>query len=127
MVGIVQPVQAPRQQFHRLADAAWLVNAALLADRQVHRQVQKRVGALGLQVVIAGDGRLGVGQFGVELGVLGNPQAGQGFNGLHGLLRLGFGMDGAEKAPHIGLGGLEHRARSVARAAGWPGLQPPGR
>ena len=55
-------------------------------------------------------------------GVLGNPQAGQGFDGFHGCAALGFGVDGAEKAPHIGLGGIEHagkRSTQPQRVLGW--------
>ena len=37
MVCIVQGVESVGQQLHSLADATRLVNAALFADRQVHR------------------------------------------------------------------------------------------
>jgi cytochrome c553 len=52
MVRRMQRVVAVRQQFHRLTDAARLVDRALFADRQMHRQVQERIGAAGSLVAM---------------------------------------------------------------------------
>ena len=93
-----------------VADATGLVDAALLADRQVHRQVQKRIGLARGFVVVAGHGGVGIRQVGVVFGVLGDPQAGQSFDGFHGGAALGLGVYAAQKAAHIGLGGAEHGA-----------------
>jgi len=41
VVRVVQRIEPRREQLHRLADAARLVYAALLADSQVHRKMQK--------------------------------------------------------------------------------------
>ena len=75
------------QQFHRLPYAARLIDAALLADRQVHRQVQERVAAHRAVAIVACDGDFGVLEIGMPFGVLGNPGGGQGFNGFHRLAR----------------------------------------
>ena len=82
-------------------DAGGLVDVALLADRQVHRQVQEGVLAAVLDAVGGGQrGRL-VGQQRVVLGVLGNPlrsrelQADERFVGPH----LGPGL--AEKGADL--------------------------
>ena len=108
VVGVVQRIEPFGQQFDCLTDAARLVNAALLADRQVHGQVQKRVGLLRRFVVVAGNGCVHVRQVCVVLGMLGNPQAGQRLDGFHGRAALGFGVHTAQKAAHIGLRGVEH-------------------
>ena len=47
-----------------------------------------------------------VGHVGVVFGVFVQPPAGDGFNRFQRRSGLGFGIDGAEKAAHIGLGGL---------------------
>ena len=72
--------------------------------------MQEGVGLRGRFVVVAGDGGIYVRQVGVVFGVLGNPQAGQRFDGFHGRAALGFGVHAAQKAAHIGLGGVEHGA-----------------
>ena len=40
----MQIVAFGRQQFHRLTNAAWLIDGTLFADGDMHRQMQKRVG-----------------------------------------------------------------------------------
>jgi hypothetical protein len=114
VVGVVQRAAAGRQQFHRLPDAARLVDRALLADRQVHRQVQERIGLSVAAVVDPGHGRLGVGQVGVVFGVLQQPLAGQRLQRIQGLAGPGLGMDAGEEPAHVFLRGVEHPG-SVAR------------
>lgn len=46
------------------------------------------------------------------LGVLGDPQAGRGFDGFHRRTGLRLGMGGAEETADVGLGGVEHGARA---------------
>ena len=104
----VQRVAPGRQQFDGLADAAWLVNRALLADGQVHRQVQERVRFAAVHVVHFFQRRFNVRKIGVVFGVLVYPQASEGFQRFERLARAGFGIDGAKKAPDIGLRGRKH-------------------
>ncbi|MNY44705.1 hypothetical protein D3C86_1797550 [compost metagenome] len=120
MVGLVQRVEAAREQLHGLAYAARLVDAALLADRQMHGQVQERIGAARRLVVVARHGGVGIGEVVKVLGVLGNPEAGQGFNGLHRRIGEHLGAHPAEEAPHIGLGRVEHDG--AQRSTGTAGL-----
>ncbi|MCY1382136.1 hypothetical protein D9M69_701230 [compost metagenome] len=104
MVRGVQIAASRGQQFHRLADARWLVDAALFTDRQVHRQVQEGVVAgAAARFAKAGERRVHVGKLGVVFGVFGDPLAGQGLDGFHGLFAQALGMDRTEKSPHIGL------------------------
>ena len=72
---IVQGVAPGGQQFNRLANAAWLVNRALLADGQVHRQVQKRIRLAALHVVHLCQCRICIGKIGMVFGMLRNPLA----------------------------------------------------
>ena len=97
----VQVAAAGGQQFHRLADAARLVDAALLADRQVHRQVQKRVAAHRTVAIVARHGGLGVAEVGVPLGVLGDPAGGQLLDGFHRLAGLLPGPGATKKASDL--------------------------
>jgi hypothetical protein len=46
VMSLVQGLLFVTQQFNGLANTARLINAALFADRQVHRQVQKRIVAI---------------------------------------------------------------------------------
>ncbi len=103
MVRVVQRIASGRQQFNRLAYAARLVDGALFADGQVHRQVQKGVGLAAFHVVHFFKRRIGIVKVGVVLGVFGDPLAGEGFNRLHGLAGFGFGMHCTEKTADIGL------------------------
>ncbi len=107
MMGMVQRIASRRQQFYGLANAARLVNTALLTDGQVHRQVQKGV---GLACVFVGHFQqcgVHVRQLCVVLGVFVNPQAGDGFYRFHGLVGSRFGIGGAKKSANIGLRGLK--------------------
>ena len=100
------------EQLHRLAYAAWLVDAALLADGQVHGQVQKRVAAPGLAGLHGGQCGIHIGKFGVVLRVLVHPAGGQGFYGFEWLTRAGLGKSAAKKAAHVFLGGAEHSGQA---------------
>lgn len=80
VVGGVQIATPGHEQFNRLADAGWLVDAALFADRQVHGEVQKGVGLPGLRVVHLLERSGAVGEVGVVFGVLFDPVRGQHFN-----------------------------------------------
>jgi hypothetical protein len=108
MVGFVQAIKTGREQFYRLADATRLVDAALLADRQVHGQMQKRPGVLrglggfaGLFCRQPSQRRVNVGQFGMVFGVLGDPQVRYGFNSFQRLTGLGFGVNRTEKPADV--------------------------
>ena len=103
VVCIVQRVELVGEQFHRLANAAGLVDAALFADGQVHRKVQKRVGPVRVVFQHAGQGRVHVGQFSMVFGVFVDPLADQHFHGLQWRRCAGFGVNTAKKAPDIGL------------------------
>ena len=81
MVRGMQRVASCAQQFYRLADAAGLVNAALLADGQVHGQVQKRVVSVRVDLLHISQGTVQVGQLGVVFGVFVDPTAYQLFQG----------------------------------------------
>ena len=92
-----------RQQLDRLADAARLVNRALLADRQVHGQVQERVGVAAFHVVHLFQRSVCVHEVGVVFGVLVNPLACYGFYSFKRLTGARLGINGAEKTANIGL------------------------
>ncbi len=104
MVRQVQGIAPVREQLHRLANAARLVNAALLADGQVHGQVQKRIVLAGLGIVHAAQGSVHIGQLRVVFGVLVNPQARYCFNSFQRLTCLGLGINSTKKLADIGLG-----------------------
>jgi hypothetical protein len=94
------------QQFDGLANATRLIDRTLLADRQMHRQMQERVGpALGLLAHAAQSG-VDVGQFRVKLRVLGDPATRQRLDGIQRLPVARLGIDAAEESAHIGLGWL---------------------
>jgi hypothetical protein len=103
----MQRIALVGQQFHRLADAARLVDAALFADRQVHRQVQERVGVGRVGRAHGSQCRIDIAQGLVVLGVLGDPEAGNRLDRLQRLAVARLGIDRAEKSPHIGLTGLD--------------------
>ena len=89
------------QQFNSLANSTGLVNAALFADGQVHRQVQKGIALpLGVGVDLS-QGSLHIGELCVVRRMLGDPLAGQGFNGFHGRIAQGLFVDGAKKPTNI--------------------------
>jgi hypothetical protein len=108
---------------HRRADAGGLVDAALLADRQVHRQVQEGIGAPVLHRVAGGQRRFEVGQVGAVLRVLLRPLRSQQVHRCHrfaaDMPRPGL----AEESPHVVLGWLEHAAfsRGCANQVGCAG------
>lgn len=99
------------EQFNGLAYSTGLVNAALLTDGQVHRQVQKGIALpLGVGVDLS-QGRLHISELCVVLRVLGDPLAGQGFYSFHGRIAQGFFVGGAKKPTYVFLGGAEHAPR----------------
>jgi hypothetical protein len=61
VVRLVQRLFFVTQQFNSLANAAWLVNAALLADGQVHGKVQKRVVPSGVHIEHGGQSGIDIG------------------------------------------------------------------
>jgi len=93
VVRVMQRVFFRGEQFDRLADAARLVDRALFADRQMHRQVQKRIRLAAFNVVHGGQRSAGIGEVEVVLRVLVDPHARYCFQGIHGLQGLGFGMN----------------------------------
>ena len=99
VMGLVQRRTMAGEPFHRSADAARLVDADLLGDGQVHRQVQERVGAPFLHVEDSGHGRIHVGQVGVVFRVLADPVGCLGLQGAQELagLVLGLMMSGRGK------------------------------
>ncbi len=103
MVRVVQRIAPCGQQLHRLANAAWLINAALLADGQVHGEVQKRVGAIRRGFLQLGQRLLQVGKLGVVLRVLVNPLAGNDLYRLHRLTRTGLGVNITKESANVGL------------------------
>ena len=114
MVRFMQRVRLVAHQRDRLLYAARLIDRALLADRQVHRQVQERVRLALLRGEHGLQGRVQIGQYGMVFGMLGYPASGDGFNRLQRLARPPFGIHRAKKAPHVGLGGLQQHGRHCA-------------
>ena len=114
MVRRMQRVAPGGQQLDGLANAAWLVNGALFADRQVHRQMQKGIGFSAFHVIGFFKCSVGVLEIGVVLGVLVHPLTCYGFNSFQWLTGKRFGINGAKKTANISLGGRKH-GQSVAR------------
>ena len=92
MVRIVQRIALGGQQLNSLPDAAWLVDRALLADGQVHRQVQKWIGFTAFNVVHLVKCRRCVRKIRVVFGMFGQPLACYGFKSFERLPRKGFGL-----------------------------------
>ena len=111
MVGLMQRAAPRGQQLDGLAYAVRLVDGALLADRQVHGQMQERVGAAFAGVIHLADRGGLIGKVSVVFRVLVDPLASQGFDGFHGLVAAGLGVDGAVEAADVFLGGGEHGER----------------
>ena len=112
---IVQRIEPRSQQLHRLTNATGLVDAALLAQAEMHAQMQERVGLAQLFGADCEERGVDIAQISVVLGVLINPQAGNGFDGFEGLIRLGFGKSGAKEAANVGLRRLEqHGSNYIA-------------
>ena len=86
MMRIVQGVKSCRQQLNRLANAAWLVNRALFADGQVHRQVQKRIRLAALHVVHLCQCRICIDKIGMVFRMLSNPLASYYFKSFQRLI-----------------------------------------
>ena len=104
------------EQLHRLPDAGGLVDGQLLLDREVHGQVQERIGAAVLDRVVGLQGRGLVGEVGVVLGVLGDPARGDRGHRVQRRRDALRRVAGAEESPHIRRVGLEH-PRIVALTA----------
>jgi hypothetical protein len=113
-MSLVQGLLFVTQQFNGLANTARLVNAALFADRQVHRQVQKRIVAIWVYHKHVGQSGIDIGQLGVVFRMLIDPLAGQNFNGFQFGPRPRFGISSTKKSPHIGLRRLYQHAPIVA-------------
>jgi hypothetical protein len=111
--GAARPAAAP------LADAGGLVDGHLLVDGQVHAQVQEGVGAAFFHRVDGGQRGGLVGQVGLVFGVLADPRAATACMGSSGSAGLQAGLGGAEEAPDVVLGGLEH-PRIVTRPPNRP-------
>ena len=75
MVGLVQGVAPVREQLKRLPNPTRLVNAALLADGQMHREVKKRVLPFFQNLGHAGQRSIHIGQRTVVLWMLADPKA----------------------------------------------------
>ena len=114
VVGIVQGVTPVCQQLDCLADAARLVNTALLGDRQMHGQMQKAVALAVIDCAHAGQRAVQVSQLGMVFGVLVDPQGSYCFNSFQRLFGLGFGVNRAKKTADIGLGWAKHSGAIVA-------------
>jgi len=121
VVGVVQRVEPVRQQFDCLAYATRLIDAALLGDRQMHRQVQKSVVLSVSALAKRRQRRINIGQRCVVFGVLVHPQGSYCFYSFKRLFCLGFGINRAKKLADIGFGGVEHDAGIVAA---WACLTP---
>ena len=111
MVRLVHAAALGGQQLHRLADAAGLVNRALLADGQVHGQVQEGVVLAVLACELLRQGVGFIGQHRVVFGVLGHPFTGQHFQGVNQRMRLMLGIDLTEEATNIVLRRAVHSRR----------------
>jgi hypothetical protein len=85
VVSGVQGVTAVGQHLYGLPNAAGLVNAALLADGQVHGQMEERIALTFIDLLHGSQGCIDIGQLCVVLRVIVNPQAGDGFYGFKGL------------------------------------------
>ena len=111
MVGMVQRVASVGKQFDRLADASRLIDAALLRDGQVHRQVQKRIFTASVRRADGAQGGIKIGKIGSILRVLVHPLACYSFYSFQRLSCAGFGITGAKESANVGRGGVEHQAR----------------
>jgi hypothetical protein len=90
----------------------------------VHRQVKEGVLAAVGAVVHARHRRVGIGQVLVVLGVLVDPAGGNGLQRFHRLALAVLGVNVAEEAAHVFLGGIEHIWIRQKRGCG---LAPPKR
>ena len=109
--GVVGTAQLRLQHVHGLADAAGLVDAALLADGQVQRQVQEGVAAADFGAVVGFQRPIQVSQLVVIFRMLADPLQGDHLQGLQRGALLVFLPDVAEVAAHVGDGGIEEHGR----------------
>lgn len=103
MMRIVQRVAPGGQQLHGLAYAAWLVDGALLTDRQVHGQMQEGIGSAAFHVVLFFKRSVRVHKVGMVFGVLVQPLACYYFNSFKCLSCAGLGKNRTEESADIGL------------------------
>lgn len=96
------------EQLHSLANAARLVDAALLADGQGHGQMQKRIG-FAINYFVHRDQRcMNIAEYRMVLWVLRNPQSRQRLHALHRHILLMLVIHRTEKTAHILLARDEH-------------------
>jgi hypothetical protein len=109
MVCVVQRLAFGGQQLHGLAYASGLVYGALLADGQVHGQVQKGVGLTGFHGIQGGERSVHIRQDSMVFGVFVYPLASYDFYSFTWRAFERFGINGAKKTANIRLAGLlEH-------------------
>jgi hypothetical protein len=117
MVGIMQGVQPRCEQLNRLPYTTGLVYGALLADGQMHGQMQKRVGFAGfpggaiVRLFQFEQCSIHIAEISVVLRVFIHPLTRYYFNSFQRRINAGFGINRAKKTAHIGLGGLIQHAR----------------
>jgi hypothetical protein len=90
------------EEFDRLANAARLVNAALLADGQVHGKMQERVGAPILNLGHGGQRSVHVLKVLRVLRVLIHPLIRYDFDSFQPLTGEGFSINRAKETTDIG-------------------------
>ncbi len=110
MLGVVRGAEPRAQQLERLLDAARLVDRDLLADREVHRQVQERIGPAALDRIDRGARGFGIGEVGLVLRMLGDPVGCDRFERGQRFLRAELPMRGAEEVADVVLRRGEHGA-----------------
>ena len=111
VMGLVQGVVPVGQQLDRLPDAAWLVDAALLRDGEMHGQMQECVAPSLLQGAHGCQGGVQIGEVAGVFGVLVHPLNRYDFNSFQRKSRAPFGVTITKKSPNIGLRRIEHGTR----------------
>lgn len=112
MVCQMQGIALAAEQFNRLANAAWLVNAALFTERQMHGQVQERIDTTAIGRCVHGpQGGIQIGKISGVFGVQVQPSGCYRFNRLQHAALAGLGVNLAKEAAHIGSRWGEHGQR----------------
>jgi hypothetical protein len=117
MLRLVRRIEPLGQRLVRGADAARLVHRHLLADRQVHRQVQERVALAALGRVVTGEGLVAGVQGVVVFGMLLHPVDRHGFERREDFSLAMLAPGAAEKLANFVAGGIEH---DPAIVPAWP-------